>query len=245
MIATKDKDTYKRTNEIKTAAPMLDAIDIKGRLITVDALLTQREFAKYLVEMRKAHYHFTVKANQKTLLQDIQYYFRDRKEPNFIEKSKLSYGRIETRKIWVTESLNEYLNFPYVGQAFAIERNVVNKRTGKTSQETIYGITSKSIKQSSADEVLKANRGHWCIESHHFIIDWNFDEDRSTIRTGFGSENCTRLRRFVIGVIKLKNLKKSIAQKMRVLSWNKRLVFDYLFMTKNSLKSKFLELRTN
>lgn len=245
MIATTEKDKFKRTNEIKTAAPMLDAIDIKGRLITADALLTQRKFAKYLVEMRKAHYHFTVKANQKTLLQDIEFYFRNRKEPNFIEKSKLSHGRIETRKIWVTESLNEYLNFPHVGQVFAIERNVVNKRTGKVSQEIVYGITSKSNKQSSADEVLKANRGHWCIESHHYIIDWNFDEDRSTIRTGYGPENCTRLRRFAIGVIKLKNLKKSIAQKMRELSWNKRLVFDYLFMTKNSLKSKFLEFRTN
>ena len=245
MIATIEKDKFKRTNEIKTAAPMLDAIDLKGKLITADALLTQREFAKYLVEVRKAHYHFTVKANQKTLLQDIAYYFKIKKEPDFIEKAKLAHGRIEIRKIWVTESLNEYLNFPYIGQVFAIERNVVNKKTGKTSQETIYGITSKSIKQSSADEVLKANRGHWCIESHHYIIDWNFDEDRSTIKTGYGPENCTRLRRFVIGIIKLKKLKKSVAQKMRELSWNKRLVFDYLFMTKNSLKSKILEFRTN
>ncbi len=213
MIATIEKDKFKRTNEIKTAAPMLDAIDLKGKLITADALLTQREFAKYLVEMRKAHYHFTVKANQKTLLQDIQYYFRNRKEPDFIEKSKLSHGRIETRKIWVTASLNEYLNFPHVGQVFAIERNVVNKRTSKVLQETVYGITSKSIKQSSASEVLEANRGHWCIEGHHYIIDWNFDEDRSTIRTGYGPENCTRLRRFAIGVIKLKNLKKVLLKK--------------------------------
>jgi len=245
MIATTEIDKFKRTNEIKIAAPMLDAIDLKGKLITADALLTQRKFAKYLVEERKAHYHFTVKANQKILLEDVKHYFKYRKEPSYIEKSKLSHGRIETRKIWITDSLNEYVNFPHVGQAFAIERNVINKKTSKISQETIYGVTSKSIKQSSAKEVLEANRGHWCIESHHYIIDWNFDEDRSTIRTGYGPENCTRLRRFVIGVIKLKNLKTSIAQKMRELSWNKRLVFDYLFMTENSLKSKFLEFRTN
>jgi len=75
MIATTEKDNFKRTNEIKTADPMLDAIDIEGRLITADALLTQRQFAKYLVKMKKVDYHFTVKANQKTLLQDIQYYF--------------------------------------------------------------------------------------------------------------------------------------------------------------------------
>ena len=186
MIASKDKDTFKRTNEIKTAAPMLDAIEIKGKLITADALLTQRKFAKYLVEERKADYHFTVKGNQKTLLQDIQYYFKNKKEPDFIEESKLKHGRIETRKIWVTDKLNNYLKFPHVGQAFAIERNVLNKKTNKISQVTVYGITSKSIKQSSPSQVLKANRGHWCIESHHYIIDWNFDEDRSTIRTGYG-----------------------------------------------------------
>lgn len=240
MIATTDKDKFKRTNEIKTAAPMLDAIDIKGRLITADALLTQRDFAKYLVEDRKAHYHFTVKANQKNLAEDIEYYFRNKEEPDFVEERKLSHGRIEIRKIWVTNSLNKYLNFPHVGQAFTIQRNVINKKTNKVSQETIYGITSKTIKQASPREVLKANRGHWCVESHHYIIDWNFDEDRSTIRIGHGPENCTRLRRFAIGLIKLKKLKISIAQKMRELSWNKRLVFDYLFMTKNSLKSRFV-----
>jgi len=164
----------------------------------------------------------------------------NKEEPDFVEERKLSHGRIEIRKIWVTNSLNKYLDFPHVGQAFTIQRNVINKKTKKTSQETIYGITSKTIKQASPREVLKANRGHWCVESHHYIIDWNFDEDRSTIRTGYGPENCTRLRRFAIGLIKLKKLKISIAQKMRELNWNKRLVFDYLFMTKNSLKSRFV-----
>lgn len=56
--------TY-RLNEIKIAAPMLDTIEIKGRAITAGALLMQRELANYLVKTRKAHYHFTVKANQK------------------------------------------------------------------------------------------------------------------------------------------------------------------------------------
>lgn len=60
-------DELKRTNEIKMAAPLLDAIDIQGKEITADALLTQRKFAAYLVEDRQAHYHFTVKANQPQL----------------------------------------------------------------------------------------------------------------------------------------------------------------------------------
>ena len=65
-------DELKRTNEIKTAAPMLDAIDIAGLDITADALLTQRDLASYLVA-RGAHYHFTVKGNQPTLQETSAY----------------------------------------------------------------------------------------------------------------------------------------------------------------------------
>jgi predicted transposase YbfD/YdcC len=62
-------DEEKQTNEIKTAIPLLEAIDIQGKTITADALLTQRELARYRVEDRGAHYHFTVKGNQKQLLE--------------------------------------------------------------------------------------------------------------------------------------------------------------------------------
>jgi len=58
-------DEEKQTNEIKTAIPLLETIDIQGKTITADALLIQRELARYLVEERRAHYHFTVKGNQK------------------------------------------------------------------------------------------------------------------------------------------------------------------------------------
>ena len=74
----------KRTNEIKTAIPLLDAIDIQGKEITADALLTQRKIADYLVGQRKAHYHFTVKNNQRGLFQDIALYFNDRQQPDFV-----------------------------------------------------------------------------------------------------------------------------------------------------------------
>jgi predicted transposase YbfD/YdcC len=65
-LPVEGSDEEKQTNEIKTAIPLLEAIDIQGKTITADALLTQRELARYLVEPRGAHYHFTVKANQKT-----------------------------------------------------------------------------------------------------------------------------------------------------------------------------------
>ena len=168
------------------------------------------------------------------MFQDIELYFRDRGEPDFVLSDPPDHGRIETRKIWVTTELNDYLNFPFVRQAFVIQRASINKKSGKCSCEIAYGITSRSPDQADAQRVLITNRGHWCIEnSCHYVIDWNFDEDRSRIRKGYGPENITRLRRFAVSVIKSKGVR-SVAQKMRQLMCNARLVFDYLRMTKNA-----------
>lgn len=219
------------------AIPLLDAIDIEGKVITADALLTQRKFADYLVLERKAHYHFTVKGNQPTLLADIELYFRNRGEPDFILNDPPDHGRIETRKIWVSSELNDYLNFPHVQQAFVIERYTMDKKTGKLSLETAHGITSQSHKEANAQEVLTTNRRHWSIEnSCHYILDWNYDEDRSRISVGYGPENITRLRRFAIGLIKSRGVH-SVAQKMRQLTRSVRMVLDYLKMTNNARPS--------
>jgi len=228
------REEVKRTNEIKMAIPLLETIDIEGKEVSADALLTQRKLADYLVGERKAHYHFTVKGNQPGILQDLELYFQDRGHPHFVEHTPPDHGRIETRKIWTTTELNDYLDFPHVGQAFLVERHGTEKKTGKTSLEIAYGLTSRTPEQANPRRVLKVNRGHWTIEnSCHYILDWNYDEDRSRIRTGHGPENITRLRRFAISVIKSQGAR-SVAQKMRQLTRNVRLVFDYLRMTENS-----------
>jgi predicted transposase YbfD/YdcC len=216
------------------AIPLLEAIDIEGKDVTADALLTQRKLAEYLVQERHAHYHFTVKGNQPGVLQDIALFFQDRQQPNFVQHTPPDHGRIEIRKIWTTTELNDYLDFPHVGQTFVVERHSTEKKTGIHSCEITYGITSRMPEQADPQRVLKVNRGHWTIEnSCHYILDWNYDEDRSRIRTGYGPENITRLRRFAIGVIKSKGVN-SVAQKMRELTRNVRSVLDYLRMTKNS-----------
>jgi predicted transposase YbfD/YdcC len=235
-LPVEGSEELKQTNEIKTAIPLLDAIDIEGKDITADALLTQRALADYLVK-RKAHYHFTVKRNQPRLLEDIALYFQYRQEPDFVDCGPADHGRVEVRRIWTTTALNDYLDFPHIRQAFVIERQFTKKKNGKRSSETAYGITSRTPEQADPARVLKVNRGHWTIEnSCHYILDWNYDEDRSRIRTGYGPENVTRLRRFAIGVIKSKGVR-SVAQKMRELTRNVRLVFDYLRMTENSCAS--------
>ena len=237
-LPVEGREEVKRTNEIKTAIPLLETIDIAGKDITADALLTQRKFAAYLVEKRQAHYHFTVKGNQPGLLEALKFCFQDRGQPHFVEQTPPDHGRLETRKIWTTTKLNDYLDFPHVGQAFVIERHVTHKKTGEHSLEIAYGLTSRPPQQARPQRVLQVNRGHWVIEnSCHYVLDWNFDEDRSRIRTGYGPENITRLRRFAIGVIKARGAR-SVAQKMRQLTRNVRWVFDYLRMTENACASR-------
>lgn len=228
----------KQTNEIKTAIPLLESIDIQGKTISADALLTQCELAHYLVKQRNAHYHFTVKGNQKTLLEETAFYFDNlKREPDHSTLDSPDHGRIETRNIWVTTALNDYLNFPHVGQAFMVQRLTTHKTSGKQSQDIAYGITSKTPRLACAAQVLQDNREHWSIEnSCHYIIDWNYDEDRSRIRKGHGPENMTRLRRFAVGLIKSKGVH-SVSQKMRELTRNTRMVFDYLKMTRNTCRN--------
>ncbi len=224
----------KQTNEIKTAVPLLETIDIKGKNITADALLTQRSIAEYIVG-KGGHYHFIVKENQRTLYENIKFFFADRKEADFTDCSPPDHGRIEVRSIWVADDeLCEYLHFPYVNQAFMIKWEFTNKKSGKVSKDIVYGITSCASEQADPERLLSINRTHWTIEnSCQYIIDWNYNEDRSRIKTKYGPENMTRLRRFAVGLIKSRGVR-SVAQKMRQLMLNTRTVFDYLRMTKNS-----------
>ena len=234
-LPVEGSDEQKRTNEIGMAIPLLNTCDITGKDITGDALLTQRAIATHVVQ-QQAHYHFTVKGNQPTLESDIALLFNNRRVPDYTELSPPDHGRIETRRIWCSTELNAYLDFPHVGQVFLIERESLDKKSGEHSLDIALGITSRTPQQASPQRVLEVNRGHWCIESVHYIIDWNYDEDRSRIRTGFGPENFTLLRRFAVGVLKsFQKRRQSIATMMRNLAFNTRRVFDYLRMTQNSV----------
>lgn len=214
---------------------MLDAIDIAGLDITADSLLTQRDLANYLVQ-RGAHYHFTVKGNQPTLQEDIRVLFAQRAGADFTEISPADHGRIETRRIWCSSRLNDYLDFPHVGQVFLIEREAIDKKSGRERGEVALGITSRTPEQAAPADLLRINRGHWTVEnSCHYVLDMTWDEDRCRIRTGYGPENTSRLRRFAISVLNLHaKPADSIASMTRRLAAKNRLVFDYLLMTNNS-----------
>lgn len=216
------------------AIPLLAGCAIAGRDITGDAMLTQRSLARYIIS-RGAHYHFTVKDNQKTLAQDIRRYFAQRGEADYAEPTRIAHGRIETRRIWTSTALNDYLDFPHLGQIGLIERESIDKKSGHTRREWAISITSRTPREYSPQQLLAINRGHWSIESLHHILDWSYDEDRSRIRTGHGPANVTRLRRFAIGVLKsFQKPNQNIPEMMRQLARRPRQVLDYLRLTENS-----------
>ena len=131
---------------------------------------------------RGADYLFTVKGNQPNMLDDIRLTLDEhiaQRAPDFTDESpKPEHGRRERRSIWVSSALNDYLDFPGVGQVFAIGRQTVEVNSAKRHSETVYGVTSLSPQGASPQRLLTLNRGHWTIEATHHILDWSFDEDR-------------------------------------------------------------------
>ena len=148
------------------------------------------------------------------------------------ESPKPEHGRHERRSIWVSSELNDHVTFPGVAQVFAVRRETTEQSSGKRRCETAYGVTSLTRKAASPKRLLTLNRGHWAIESMHHILDWSFDEDRSTIRAGHGPDNTTLFRRFAIGIIKTRRL--PVCETMRKLGRNPRRVLDFLKMTANT-----------
>ncbi len=151
-----------------------------------------------------------------------------------MEYTPPDHGRIETRRIWTTTELNTYLNFPYVGQAFVIERESIQKKTGQHTSETAYGLTSRTPEladpQRSSCAPTEATGASKIVATTSST--GTMMEDRSRIRKGHGPENISLLVVVPSLVIKSKGAR-SVAQKMRELTRNTRLVFDYLRMTKS------------
>jgi len=197
-----------KTNEIPCVKPLLADLDIRGTVVTADALHTQRETARYLVEDKGADYVFTVKDNQPTLRQDIEILHLDADPPQHTTFDK-DHGRIEQRDIWTSTALNEYLDFPYVGQVFLIKRTTTNLVGGivdgrKTTEEFVVGVTSLSEEKANPVRLLELNRGEWEIENRlHYVRDTTYDEDRSQIRTGNAPQVMAGIRNLSISLLRL------------------------------------------
>jgi predicted transposase YbfD/YdcC len=129
------------------------------------------------------------------------------------------HGRLEIRRIWASSQLNDYLDFPWVGQVARIERLRVELKSGKTHTEVVYVITSLSPEQASPERLLALSRGHWEIENRlHWVRDVTFGEDHSQIRTGAGPRMMAILRNLAISLVRLHHGASGIAEALRALA---------------------------
>ena len=180
-----------KSNEVTAFRPLLDRLDLTDVLVTADALHTHRGHAEYL-RARGGHYLWIVKDNQPRLHAQLRA-LPWAEIPVVDEQHDRGHGRVETRRVKLT-SVGAGIGFPHALLAVQVHRRrrPISSRTW--SSETIYAVTSMNWRQARADVVADAIRGHWRIESLHWIRDVSFGEDLSQVRTGNGPAVMATLR---------------------------------------------------
>lgn len=180
---------------------LLDQIDdLAEVVVTADALHTQRATARYLHD-RGAEFVFCVKENQPKLFAALNTMpWND--VPISHTQTDRGHGRITTRTMQVLPAPDN-LPFPHVHQVFLLERYVTDVAGTPTSAIAVLGITSQTENQAGAPSLADAARGHWGIESLHWLRDTVYREDDSTARTRSGPRVMAALRNLAIGALRL------------------------------------------
>jgi predicted transposase YbfD/YdcC len=205
-ITLAQKAIDKKANEISALPELLEQLIVKGRVITVDALHTQRKTARTIIQ-RQGDYVMLVKKNQPQLLEDIQTLF-DNPEGfahlmTAYQTLDLGHGRCEERRLAASTALVGYCEWPGLQQVFRIERVICTRRKGER-REVAYGVTSLSPERADAEQLLALVREHWHIENRsHWVRDVTFDEDRSQVRRGHIPEVMAGLRNTAIALIRI------------------------------------------
>jgi predicted transposase YbfD/YdcC len=194
-----------KTNEISVMEDVLRGLLLEGRVITVDALLTQRAIAQQLVE-GGGDYVMIVKGNQPQLQQDIRLVFQEPIARTEIitacETVDYGHGRLEERRLTTSLALVGYSDWPGLAQVFQIERRVTVKKSGTRRAEVVYGVTSLSPERARPEGLLRLVRQHWQIENKvHWVRDVTFDEDRSQVRCGSIPQVMAAFRNTAIGLM--------------------------------------------
>ena len=203
-----------KENEIVAAPRALEQVEIAAKIITGDAMHAQRALSAQIVE-RGGDYLWVVKENQERLYQDIERLFTSEKpKPGFgkistdflqAETVNKGHGRIEKRQIQTSAMLNDYVDWPGLGQVYRLERRFTWMRQGKvikTSQEVEYGITSLTREKASPKRVMLVRRRHWLIETGlHYRRDVTFREDATRMTKGAAGQILATVHNLVLALI--------------------------------------------
>ncbi len=223
-----------KSNEITAIPALLAVLDISGCVVTADALNTQTEIARAIVQ-QEAEYLLPVKGNQGTLYEDIQDLFDGFEADNYVEvvydtakQVTEAHDRRELRQCWVVHQpeycayLRRASDWP---QLTSLLKLLTVRTVGdKTSVEVRYFISSW---RADARAFLSRVREHWQIENGlHWVLDIAFREDESRIRKDHAPQNMATLRHFALNLLKQeRSAHVGIAAKRKMAGWDN----DYLF----------------
>jgi len=204
-LVRRQRNVHEKTNEIPEAHALLAGWDLTGAVVTADALHCQRALSEQ-IRRQGGHYLFQVKDNQPELHRALQDLFADpRSGPHPLTFWKTTsvgkgHGRVEARFLEATAALNEYLDWPGLGQA--IHRVCGRRLHGRDTTEDHYWVTSLTHAEAPPADLERHCRAHWMIENRpHYIRDVTFGEDASTIRQGHAPQARAALLNMVTALI--------------------------------------------
>src|SRR5271156_6931300 len=228
-----------KTNEITAIPELLDQLaearQLEGALVTIDAMGCQVEIADKIVA-HKADFLLPLKGNQPTLEAEVEAYFETAPADEFVSKTTIEkgHGRIETRVFaaskvvdWI-ESDKSYPGRPRLKGIRTI-LHVLNRTeyADRCTFDTRIYISSAPL---DIERLAAGSRGHWGVESMHWVLDVEFQDDLSRYRAGHGAKNMAVVRRFALGLLRANKSKGSIKTRRKSASWNTQFLLEILQM---------------
>jgi predicted transposase YbfD/YdcC len=222
-----------QSNEITAIPVLLRLVDIKGTIITIDAMGTQKAIAEQIVD-NGADYVLALKGNQESLHQEVLDYIEEQAKNDFADVKARRHITHETGH--GRDEIRSYLQLPAPEELRGLQRwkglasigvaTLVCVRDGKESTETRYYISSLPV---CVKLFAHAVRSHWGIEnSCHWSLDMTYREDESRIREPHLRENFAWLNRFTLSLLKQHPGKDSTAMKRRACGWSERFLAEVI-----------------
>ncbi|MER6686209.1 ISAs1 family transposase [Streptomyces olivaceoviridis] len=197
-LALNQRQVAAKSGDTTTFKPLLASLDLTGRTVTFDALRSQHEHARYLVETKKAHYVALIKDNHQkpaAFLRELPW----ADIPLGHRTRDRGHGRDEIRRLKAA-TVPKRLAFPHAVQVLQIVRRRRDLQTGKVTLERVYALTDLTAAQATPARVAKIIRGHRGTEAHHHVRDVTFAEDACRIRTGTTPRTMAAFRNLAIAL---------------------------------------------
>jgi len=226
-----------KSNEITAIPELLDHLaetgQLEGALVTIDAMGCQVAIADKIVD-NKADYLLALKDNQPTLAADVIDYFRTAPEEELVSETSVDkgHGRIETRIYTASANVDWIVpDRSYPGAPRFKNINTLVKVLNRTEYANRCTFDTRFFISSAAldiDRLAKGARGHWGVESMHWLLDVEFKDDLSRYRSGHGAKNMATLRRFALGLVRANKTKGSVKTKRKSASWDQSFLLELL-----------------